>query len=537
MRFLKESVPFHPPLFALHPALALFGANVAILSFSDVWPTTAAVIAASLALWGILWLALRDSRRAAAAASVFLLATFSYSAISLAGRRSGVLRDSDFPLWLWGILTLGAIWVVARKHRAVLPMTNFFNFVGVVIVAFAALNAGKGAAVVKKEMERAAYNPDKIVPISQGRKRDVFYILLDGYGRTDTFERIFDFSNQEFIKDLEKRGFYVARNAHSNYAQTELSLASALNMSPIQELAKPSGDTARDRSRLDALIDHNRLSRELRKDGYQFFAITTGFPSLLFKSADVRLVKGDGSAMFTTALLAKTPFPLGALLSGAQFETRREYVKGGFRALESLAGPRATPKFVYAHILAPHPPFVFDANGLAKNPKMPFGLFDANHFNDEGGSDEDYIEGYRGQAQYVAKEVLHVLDTLLSAPGADPIIVIHGDHGPKSHVNQDKIEETDLNELFGILMAVRAPEEIRKQLAEDLTPVNVFREILTLGYERDLPPLPNKSYYSAWETPLDFTEVTDRLTLPPAPAGEAPNVDLGLPRDVSSAPK
>lgn len=457
----------------------------------------------------------------------------SYSAISLAGKRSGLLKESDFPVWLWALLTVVAIWAVARKHKAVLPMTNFLNFVGVVIIAFAAFNAGKGAAVVKKEMERAAYHPDKIVPISQGRKRDEFYILLDGYGRTDTFERIFRFSNRDFIEQLEKRGFFVAKNAHSNYAQTELSLASALNLAPIQELSEPSGDTARDRSRLDALIDHNRLSRELRKEGYQFFAVTTGFPSLLFKSADVRLVKGDGSAMFTTALLAKTPFPLGALLSGSQFETRRGYLRGGFRALESLAGPRKTPKFVYAHILAPHPPFVFGANGEPKNPKMPFGLFDANHFNAAGGTDEDYIEGYRGLAQYVAKEVLRVIDTLLSAPGADPIIVIHGDHGPKSHVDQDKIEETDLDELFSILMAVRAPDEVKSRLTDDLTPVNVYREILTRSYGRELPPLPNKSYYSAWETPLQFTDVTDRLTSSNVLPGEPANVDLGLPRDVT----
>jgi hypothetical protein len=61
-----------------------------------------------------------------------------------------------------------------------------------------------------------------------GYAPDIYYIILDAYGRADTLQSLFDYDNSEFLDFLEAKGFYVADCAQSNYSQTILSLSSSL---------------------------------------------------------------------------------------------------------------------------------------------------------------------------------------------------------------------------------------------------------------------------------------------------------------------
>ena len=52
---------------------------------------------------------------------------------------------------------------------------------------------------------------------------------------------------------------------------------------------------------------------------------------------------------------------------------------------------------------------------------------------------------------------------------------------------------------------------MRTDLTDEITPVNVFRLILTDVYGEDLPRLPDKSFYSTLGFPYRFTDVTDQV--------------------------
>ena len=54
--------------------------------------------------------------------------------------------------------------------------------------------------------------------------------------RADNLKVVYGFDNTAFIKDLSQRGFYVANCSQSNYAYTELSLASSLNANYLDVL-------------------------------------------------------------------------------------------------------------------------------------------------------------------------------------------------------------------------------------------------------------------------------------------------------------
>jgi hypothetical protein len=86
---------------------------------------------------------------------------------------------------------------------------------------------------------------DEIIRLHPGNRDlpDVYYIVLDGYGRADVLSSIFNYDNSEFIEFLKEKGFYVGERSHSNYIETYLSLTSSLNLVHSADLKTPSGET------------------------------------------------------------------------------------------------------------------------------------------------------------------------------------------------------------------------------------------------------------------------------------------------------
>ena len=71
--------------------------------------------------------------------------------------------------------------------------------------------------------------------------------------------------------------------------------------------------------------------------------------------------------------------------------------------------PVPGPKFVYAHLVAPHPPFVLN----------PDGSFHSTTDN----------SGYTNGITYLDKRVLDLVTKIISESRQPPIIIIQGDHG------------------------------------------------------------------------------------------------------------
>ena len=511
---MKRPYPFHPPLFAVYPALSLYAANVALIDWRDVITPSLLAISGALVIWGLAWLFVRDLPRAAAGASAVILGFFTYDVLS---KSWGTLFYGEIvghharaPIWLWLILVTALAVLLAWKSGATPKITTFLNFVGSVLLVLAIGTIATSHWGIRNEIaQRASDTPS---PIRQSNRRpDVIYIILDGYGRTDVFERLYGFSDANFIHAMESNGFYVAGEARANYCQTELSLASSLNMSPVQEFIDPKGDMIRARAVLDERIDDSKVARAFKARGYRYIAITTGFPALRFDSADVRIERDSGATLYWNALLEKTPIPPNREALGSQFAQRRKFLNAGFAALQDLARPSATPRFVVMHILAPHPPFVFGSSGEEIRPAGSFGFWDGSHYNEMAGTDEQYRAGYRGQAQHIARLLLEALKAFSEKGPEGPIIIVQGDHGPKADLDQESLEKTDVNEVFPILAAYRVPDDVRAKLYRGISPINTFRIVLSTLFGGDLPNLPDRSYYSTWEKPIGLTDVTARL--------------------------
>jgi hypothetical protein len=311
---------------------------------------------------------------------------------------------------------------------------------------------------------------------------------------------------------LESRGFFVAAGSHANYCQTELSMASSLNMATVDSMLPQMDRSSADREPLDRLIEDSAVSERLRRAGYAYFAVTTGFPGFSFRSADIVAQYQPGLSLFESTLANDLPLPDTASLLVGQATMKRRVLQQAVETLQELAPPSSRPRFVIAHILAPHPPFVFNANGSpAPKRRGPWGFWDGSHYMAVGGTPEAYRSGYTQQIQFIDRSMLSVVDALLAKAETPPVIIIQGDHGSKMRLDQESLERTDLRECFGILNAYYVPRRVREGLYPGVTPVNSFRVLFAGLFGDDLPLLPDRSSYSTWSQPYRFTDVTARL--------------------------
>ena len=197
---------------------------------------------------------------------------------------------------------------------------------------------------------------------------DLFLIMLDAYPRADTLARDFAYDNEPFLREMEHLGFDVADGAQSNYNGTPLTLASLFNMAQIHDipgLSRPGADWRQDYRMLANAINQGSGIGELRRAGYEIVAIPSGFSKVDLVTAD-RLLDTGQLTEFELELLY-TP-GLRRLLPDWQREVlmtdHRNRIVATFDLLKRLGRePSARPKFVFAHLLTPHAPIVFQGDG------------------------------------------------------------------------------------------------------------------------------------------------------------------------------
>lgn len=495
----ERHLAFSPPLLALAPVLLVYAPNAGLLPVASLVRPLMIAFAASVVVWAIAATLLRSWMRGATFAAALIAFLCLYGSIApKVGLGAGTVRQG-----IYVAVASGLAGFAAWKIRDPRPLNTFASLLLILSVfgAGRAFSSHRGA-----ESGRAALGG-----AAGGARPDVYYIILDGFGRQDALKAKLGFDDAFFVEGLQKMGFYVADRSRANYVQTELSLASSLNMEPLTTLLPNLPRGTENRSPFDRLIETNAVAKTFQARGYRFLTVTTGFPAIRFPVANSGYTPTGGLSLLESAVLDLTPLGEREEFTGSQFIARRGWLRSAFDALGALAGDSGQPKFVFAHILAPHPPFVFDAEGRPVKYEGIFGYYDGSDWIERYGAATRYAEGYRGQATWVAKETLATVRRILAAYGRPPVIIIQGDHGPKGHLSQNSLTDTDLDECVPNLNAYLVPPEIRASLDPGITPVNSFRVLFAGLFGLDLPRRPDRSYFSPFAKPMELTDVTDRV--------------------------
>jgi hypothetical protein len=335
-----------------------------------------------------------------------------------------------------------------------------------------------------------------LVPDAPQAKPDIYYIVLDGYARPDVLDELYGYDNSDFVAYLKESGFILPAESRSNYPKTALSITSTLNMNYISSLVPELNDSVF-WWLMSPLIDHSQARAILERAGYETVSIATDWSITDNPSAD-RYYKPYPIHLndFEGYLLRQTPlgtlsFALENIAIVPSFAAHRELVNYNFETLATVPDIPG-PKFIFAHIVSPHPPFVFDQDGNARNPVYTFSFNDANDFP---GTREEYRKAYIAQVEFVNKQLEEMMEAIFAKSEVPPIIILQADHGPGMLTDFRSSANTCLKERFSTFSAYNFPGMDPENVPDDISAVNVFRLVFNHYFGAELPLLENRFYY------------------------------------------
>ena len=416
---------------------------------------------------------------------------------------SGIMAVVVVLLWV-GLTLLRKIKVAIQYVSFMLAVLGFGLAIGMVSVRVP-------WTLIFKHIPRKAEVSDLIL-FSPEDPPDIYYIVLDAYARTDVLNDLFGFDNAAFTEYLLEKGFVIPVDNHSNYASTELSITSTLNMQYIQTLL-PDGEGWPYWWLLSPLIEDSTVDTALAGVGYQSVAVAVDWEvtnnqavDIYLKPKPVRLNEFEKLLIQTSPLKLFSPVLRQFTLLNT-YASHRELIDFAFTSLAEIPEIEG-PTFTFTHITAPHPPFVFDAEGLPITPSYAYSFFDGNLFP---GTQEQYKTGYVDQLQAINQQLESTIDAILEKSETPPIIIIMGDHG--SRLGADFIDpaNTCIQEGFSNFAAFYLPNLDGDTVPSDITSVNVFRLILDQYFGAELGMLENHAYFAENGQFYYYDDVTSRL--------------------------
>ena len=511
---MKKHIILHPYLFAIFPILFLYGHNIDQTSPYIAMLTILLTLFITFIFFTLLTFFLKDSIKCAFIVSFVLITFFSYGHIHslllnttvkfLTYRanfnrlnwdvRLDILTHIYLLAWILIISKISLRNIIKRNYKNSFHVSKILNTISVILLVMPLFKIGiyllkaepyilNTASEKSTEVQKSAYDPD------------IYYIILDGYARSDVLEKHYGFNNSKFINFLTKRGFYIAPKSHSNFAWTFLSLSSSLNFEYINYLKNKVGSISTDLRIPYEMIKNNKIARFLKSKGYLFIHFNStwgatqsnryadveiGYKKSIFKNEFIRILS-------TTTLLKVFDSLIVEDLAHTHLYT--------FEALNNIPEINK-PKFTFLHLIMPHHPYIFDSDGNIKKYATKMDQFQLGMW----GKKNEYVD----QLIFVNKRIEVAIDRILKYSVNPPIIIVQSDHGSSLFELDRKNFMINRMRNFN---AFYLPEGGDKLLYPSITPVNTFRLILNHYFGTNLPLLEDKIYFSDFCRPYKFIRI------------------------------
>jgi hypothetical protein len=154
------------------------------------------------------------------------------------------------------------------------------------------------------------------------------------------------------------------------------------------------------------------------------------------------------------------------------WNARQRISKGNKKLMEltrtEARVPSANPRFIYSHLMMPHPPFLFDSTGRE--------LHSTGNSGTESSS-RDYL-------QYLAftnRQVSKLIDDILKGTSGKAVIVLLSDHGFR------ELAHEDCSVLNGNFNAVYLPDHNYKLYYDSISNVNQFPVLFNSLFKTNIP--------------------------------------------------
>jgi len=368
-----------------------------------------------------------------------------------------------------------------------------------------------------------------IANVDQWESRpDIYYLILDGLGRADVLEEIYEIDISGFIETLSREGFVVADRALSPHPMTWLSIPAVFDQE-YQAYPGPRGRPATHSQTNRIMAGDSQTHEELAGQGYRFVIATEGRGQLCslnlspIQELATCLVKGDSlsaairerlgwlTPLYGLSRRGLLPSVVSRWLAAEDLRWTDGKEQGGtfmagdvLRAVDSVKDAHAlAPVFVVAHMMYAHPPYTLDSN---------CGPSSHETFSPSVNAWDDLV-GLQMGVDCTRQQVLRLIEGV----GGDAVIVLQSDHGPGhgSLLGESgpTLEETPIEDLWvraSAFSAVRLPNRCRNQVSDTYAGVNTFPVVFSCLSEMPRALKPQSSFW-AWYDDRAVVDMTDRL--------------------------
>ena len=333
------------------------------------------------------------------------------------------------------------------------------------------------------------------------QKPNVYFMILDAYGRADTLKLALGFDNEKFLGELERLGFFIPRHSVSNYPETNASVGSMLNLD-YPEAAKELGTGASLFRR--ELLGANPVVEKFKAEGYRYVLVPGGIWTKISCGGEEDLcLEKTRPLEMERALMSLTPIQILQLLPGGSpfsrwlAPTPGDYLEpddvfflfgGQLRSLQR-------PFFMMLHFAGIHDG-IYNADCSKGTLRGPV-LYDSTS-----------VSRYTASVNCTNRQVLDLVARIV-AQDPDAIILLTGDHGPYVKPPGIPVQPEqevrpftwgantpeDYRNLFGTMTALKVPASCNSLVSDHHYAVNNFRIVFSCLGNTEIKLLADRAYY------------------------------------------
>lgn len=339
------------------------------------------------------------------------------------------------------------------------------------------------------------------------KKFNIYHIVLDKYTSNNILKEQFDYDNIGFQKYLEDKGFIVLQNSHTNYPHSLYSLSSMLNLEYSDTIAQEIGldpKTTHGVSIMHSAFLNNKVGQVLKNEGYiyshigSWYTVTSrsNYADYNYGFRNTRINFDE----YTNSFLKNTiiePIAYQFLKYESDGNSlHRLHIDYAFGKYLYLVNDDVGPKYIFAHILLPHQPFIYN---------------EECELLDRYDNHNTYDELYVRAVQCANKRVKMIIDKIFSKDKGNAIIILRADEGadidmaefPYAKTNFSNLPRIEIEKRTSVLSAFYFPDQDYENIYDSMTSVNIYRTIFNqyLGY--NFPLLDDRIYITDSEDDLN----------------------------------
>ena len=494
MKKILEKFPFFLATIPLFLFLHIEKKHQDLIVYRFVWKEMVELFVASFLIAGIFLVLVRNLRRSAVFALPAILTFYFFCDLKdfLHNWNDNVfLSRYSFLLPLITIALISVFIAIKNSKSDFRKLFIYANTLFLVLIVYelAALATSSYFKEARKDTSISAAGYSACDSCS---RPDIYYLVFDAYTSSDVLQSEFNYANLQLDSFLAQKNFFQLRRSRSNYNLTPFSIGSTFDLDYLHSL-----DTEKDfflNEYLPGLstVYNSELVKILKKQGYAIFNHSIfnfeDIPSTIppFDEWELKLIytrhnlikKIDGDIGWL--IRSRLNNPVKKMDTNTTYEIERDkHVTNTLHALFATFTTKIDPpKFVYGHILLPHPPYTFDS--LGNKLSMNFKPMTA---------EEDKL-AYVSQVVYVNKVIKKLVESIFQNSKNNCVIILQGDHGARFSGQESKkhLEFANLNAMYFYNKDYR-------MLHDSLTNVNTFRVVFNTFFHKNYPILKDTSYF------------------------------------------